>query len=69
MGSNPGLLNSILSDASLRKTTFVLIHGGSGPYTKVASFLLGKPNVYADFSEQDALISYAGLGCCVAELA
>jgi predicted TIM-barrel fold metal-dependent hydrolase len=23
----------------------------------VASFLLGKPNVYADFSEQDALIS------------
>ncbi len=57
MGSNPGLLNSILSDASLRKTKFVLIHGGSGPYTKVASFLLGKPNVYADFSEQDALIS------------
>jgi uncharacterized protein len=57
MGSNPGLLNSILRDASLRKTKFVLIHGGSGPYTKVASFLLGKPNVYADFSEQDALIS------------
>jgi hypothetical protein len=27
MGSNPGLLNSILSDASLRKTKFVLIHG------------------------------------------
>jgi uncharacterized protein len=61
MGSNPGLLNSILSDASLRKTTFVLIHGGSGPYTKVASFLLGKPNVYADFSEQDALISTRAL--------
>jgi predicted TIM-barrel fold metal-dependent hydrolase len=57
MGSNPGLLNSVLSDASLRKTNFVLIHGGSGPYTKVATFLLGKPNVYADFSEQDALIS------------
>jgi uncharacterized protein len=57
LGSNPGLLNSILSDESLRQTTFVLIHGGSGPYTKVASFLLGKPNVYADFSEQDALIS------------
>lgn len=57
MGSNPGLLNSVLSDASLRKTNFVLIHGGSGPYTKIAAFLLGKPNVYADFSEQDALIS------------
>src|SRR6266566_5200518 len=57
MGSNPGLLNSVLSDSSLRKTTFVLIHGGSGPYTKMITFLLGKPNVYADFSEQDALIS------------
>jgi len=57
MGSNPGLLNSVLSDASLRKTTFVLLHGGSGPYTKMITFLLGKPNVYADFSEQDALIS------------
>jgi predicted TIM-barrel fold metal-dependent hydrolase len=57
MGSNPGLLNSVLSDASLRKTIFVLIHGGSGPYTKVATFLMGKPNVYVDFSEQDALIS------------
>jgi uncharacterized protein len=57
MGSNPGLLNSVLSDRSFRNTTFVLIHGGSGPYTKVATFLMGKPNVYVDFSEQDALIS------------
>lgn len=60
-GSNPGLLDSILNDASLRKTNFVLIHGGAGPYTKVTSFLLGKPNVYADFSEQDALISARAL--------
>jgi predicted TIM-barrel fold metal-dependent hydrolase len=57
MGSNPGLLNSVLSDVSLRKTNFVLIHGGSGPFTKVATFLMGKPNVYVDFSEQDALVS------------
>jgi predicted TIM-barrel fold metal-dependent hydrolase len=47
----------VLSDSSLRKTNFVLIHGGSGPFTKVATFLMGKPNVYVDFSEQDALIS------------
>lgn len=60
-GSNPGLLDSILNDASLRKTNFVLVHGGAGPYTKVTSFLLGKPNVYADFSEQDALISTRAL--------
>lgn len=55
-GSNPTQLESVLDDVSLRKTTFVLIHGGSGPYTHETSFLLGKPNVYADFSEQDALI-------------
>lgn len=56
-GSNPSLLESALNDASLRKTNFVLIHGGAGPYTKMTSFLLGKPNVYADFSEQDWMIS------------
>jgi predicted TIM-barrel fold metal-dependent hydrolase len=56
-GSNPSQLDSLLNDASLRKTNFVLIHGGAGPYTKVAAVLMGKPNVYADFSEQDALIS------------
>ena len=60
-GSNPGLLDSILNDPSLRKTNFVLVHGGAGPYTKVTAFLLGKPNVYADFSEQDALISTRAL--------
>jgi uncharacterized protein len=64
-GSNPGLLDSILNDASLRKTNFVLIHGGAGPYTKVTSFLLGKPNVYADFSEQDALISARALSAVI----
>ena len=56
-GSNPSLLDSVLNDSSLRKTNFVLVHGGAGPYTKVTSFQLSKPNVYADFSEQDWLIS------------
>jgi predicted TIM-barrel fold metal-dependent hydrolase len=56
-GSNPSLLDSLLNDASLRKTNFVLVHGGAGPYTKVTAFLLGKPNVYADFSEQDWMLS------------
>jgi len=64
-GSNPNLLNSVLNDSSLRKTNFVLIHGGAGPYTKVASFLLSKPNVYADFSEQDWMISPRALGAVV----
>ena len=60
-GSNPSLLDTLLNEASLRKTNFVLLHGGAGPYTKVAAVLMGKPNVYADFSEQTALISTRAL--------
>ncbi len=60
-GSNPALLDSVLNDSSLRYTNFVLIHGGAGPYTKVMSFLLSKPNVYTDFSEQDWMLSPRGL--------
>jgi predicted TIM-barrel fold metal-dependent hydrolase len=51
-GSNPLLLESVLNDARLRKTTFVLLHGGSGPFTHQISALLMKPNVYTDLSEQ-----------------
>ena len=57
LGSNPALLDSVLNDASLRKTNFVLLHGGAGPFTKYVSYLMMKPNVYADFSEQTWLIS------------
>src|SRR5262245_12408790 len=56
-GSDPLLLDSVLNEAELRKTNFVLIHGGAGPFTKQAEFLLMKPNVHADFSEQNWLIS------------
>ena len=56
-GSNPLLLESVLNDARLRKTTFVLLHGGAGPFTREISFLLMKPNVYTDFSEQTWLES------------
>jgi predicted TIM-barrel fold metal-dependent hydrolase len=55
-GARPTELESILDDPSLRKTNFVLLHGGAGPYTREISALVAKPNVYADFSEQDALI-------------
>jgi hypothetical protein len=57
MGSNPALLESVLNDPSLRKTKFVLLHGGAGPFPKYVNYLLMKPNVYADFSEQTWLIS------------
>jgi len=57
MGSNPALLDSLLNDSSLRKTRFVLLHGGAGPFPSYVDYLLMKPNVYADFSEQTWLIS------------
>jgi predicted TIM-barrel fold metal-dependent hydrolase len=56
-GSNPVLLDSLLNDASLRKTKFVLLHGGAGAFTKYVAYMLMKPNVYTDFSEQTWLIS------------
>lgn len=55
-GARPTELESVLDDPSLRKTNFVLLHGGAGPYTHEVAVLLAKPNVYADFSEEDALL-------------
>lgn len=48
-GSNPLLLEPTFNDPSLRKTNFVIIHGGL-PYSAQTKSLLAKPNVYADFS-------------------
>lgn len=56
-GANPVLLESLFNDPSLRKTNFVMLHGGAGPFSKQAAYLLAKPNVYADFSEQTWLTS------------
>jgi hypothetical protein len=50
-GSNPLLLETVFNDPNLRKTNFVVIHGGY-PFTKEMGSLLSKPNVYADFSAQ-----------------
>ena len=50
-GSNPLLLESAFNDPGLRKTNFVVIHGGY-PFTKEMGSLMSKPNVYADFSAQ-----------------
>jgi len=50
-GGNPMLLESAFNDPALRKTNFVLIHGG-WPFDKQTAALLAKPNVYADFSAQ-----------------
>jgi predicted TIM-barrel fold metal-dependent hydrolase len=53
-GGNPALLEPIFNDPTLRKTNFVLIHGG-WPFADQAAALLLKPNVYADFSAQTFL--------------
>ena len=50
-GSNPLLLEPVFNDPTLRKTNFVIIHGGA-PFTRQTVSMLGKPNVYADFSAQ-----------------
>src|SRR5690349_6185862 len=50
-GSNPLLLETAFNDLSLRKTNFVVVHGGY-PFTKEMGSLMSKPNVYADFSAQ-----------------
>jgi len=50
-GSNPLLLESAFNDPGLRKTNFVIVHGGY-PFTRQTASLMGKANVYADFSAQ-----------------
>ena len=50
-GANPLLLESVLNDPALRKTNFVMVHGG-WPFTAEITPLLMKPNAYLDISGQ-----------------
>jgi hypothetical protein len=50
-GVNPLLLEPLFNDRRLRKTNFVLLHGG-WPYVREIGALLQKPNVYLDISSQ-----------------
>ncbi|HEU4390831.1 MAG TPA: amidohydrolase family protein [Blastocatellia bacterium] len=54
-GSQPVLLDSAFNDPTLRKTNFVIVHGGY-PFTRSTAGILSKPNVWADFSAQDQLL-------------
>jgi uncharacterized protein len=49
INSNPLLLEPVFNDPGLRKTNFVLLHGG-WPFARQSAAMLLKPNVYADFS-------------------
>ncbi|HEX4561336.1 MAG TPA: hypothetical protein VH113_05830, partial [Gemmatimonadales bacterium] len=55
-GARPGLLEPVFNDSTLRGTNFVLIHGG-WPHVGETEAMLAKPNVYADISMMDLILS------------
>jgi predicted TIM-barrel fold metal-dependent hydrolase len=55
-GANPLLLESVFNDPELRRTKFVMIHGG-WPFIREIAALLTKPNVYLDYSAQSLLLT------------
>ncbi len=55
-GANPLLMESLFDDPALRKTKFVMVHGG-WPFIDGMTALLEKPNVWADYSIQTLLVS------------
>jgi uncharacterized protein len=54
-GADPLLLESVLNDPALRRTNFVMLHGG-WPFTREITALLEKPNAYLDYSAQSLLL-------------
>lgn len=60
MGATPGKLEPVFNDSTLRGTNFVIIHGG-WPAVGETEAMLGKPNVYADISMMDQMLSAAEL--------
>jgi predicted TIM-barrel fold metal-dependent hydrolase len=55
-GAAPHLLEPAVNDSSLRGATFVIVHGG-WPRIDETLALLAKPNVYADISMLDLILS------------
>lgn len=58
--ADPARLESVLNAKSLRKTKFVLLHGG-WPYHLTTQAMMDKPNTYADFSAQTFYLTPHGL--------
>jgi predicted TIM-barrel fold metal-dependent hydrolase len=65
-GADPLLLESVLNDPALRKTNFVMLHGG-WPFTREITALLAKPNAYLDYSAQSLLLTPATLAATLRE--
>jgi predicted TIM-barrel fold metal-dependent hydrolase len=59
-GAAPHLLEPLVNDSTLRATKFVVVHGG-WPLIGETQGLISKPNVYADISMMDVLLSPAEL--------
>jgi predicted TIM-barrel fold metal-dependent hydrolase len=59
-GADPLLLESAFNDPTLRKTNFVIVHGG-GVYSSHAGAMLWKPNVHLDMSAMTLLYTPAKL--------
>jgi len=59
-GANPLNLEPVLDDPALRKTNFVMLHGG-WPFTREIGALLTKPNAYLDYSAEDLSLEPATL--------
>ena len=55
-GAAPHLLEPAFNDSTLRGTKFVIVHGG-WPLVDETQALLAKPNVYADISMLDVILS------------
>jgi uncharacterized protein len=65
-GANPLNLESVLNDPGLRKTRFVMLHGG-WPFIREIAALLAKPNAYLDFSQQSLMLPPATLAANLRE--
>jgi hypothetical protein len=65
-GANPLHLESVLNDPDLRRTRFVMVHGG-WPFTREITPLLEKPNAWLDYSSQDLLLPPAALAASLRE--
>jgi len=65
-GANPLNLETVLNDPALRKTNFVMVHGG-WPFTRQAAALLTKPNAYLDFSAQTLILPPATVAATLRE--
>ncbi len=59
-GANPLLLEPLFNDPDLRRTKFVMVHGG-WPFNAQVTPLLEKPNVWIDISAQSLMLTPATL--------